>query len=166
MCIGYLLSWNSSGSGVLLCQCGFIQERNHWIVATHLKLWECTCWWCQRNLGFVLPGQTLLHWAVLTWAVPAAQAHPLCSCASPLTCVWCLLLTVTAGPWGLGIWVLTSLKSHREARSPHLSQDCWTGHLFLDEKFEYDGWVYTCLICEGEPPSYSGPPALPSIIGV
>lgn len=29
-------SWNSSRSGVILCQCGFVQESNHWIVPTHL----------------------------------------------------------------------------------------------------------------------------------
>lgn len=130
----------SSGSGVMLRQCGFVQERNHWIVPTHLQALRVQLLVVSDDLGFVLRGQTLHHRAVLTRAVPAVQPYRLYSSASHLTWVWCLLPTVTAGSWRLGFCVLTSLKSHRKARNPHLSQGCWTGQLFVDEKLEYDGW--------------------------
>lgn len=104
------------------CQCGFIQERNHWVAPTHLKLWECSCCGCQRNLGFVLPGQTLPHWAVLSWAVPAAQPPQLCSCASPLTWVWCYcsqsqLLTAGFGDRNLGFDILKVTQGSQESTS-------------------------------------------------
>lgn len=73
MCINsYNMHWlpavlEFSGSGVILCQCGFIQEKGiTGLYPPISKLWECSCWWCQRTLGFVLVGQTLHHWAVLT----------------------------------------------------------------------------------------------------
>lgn len=168
MCIGYLLSWNSSGSGVILSV--WFYPRKESLGCTHpSQALRVQLLWVPEEFGVCTSRPDLAPLGCAQLSCPCSPAPPaLFLCFSPDVCVVlpahshsCSQLAL-----GTGIWGLTSLKSHREAKSPHLSQEGWTGHLFLDGKCEYDGWSYTCLICEGKPPSYSGPPALPSTIGV
>lgn len=152
MCIGCLLP-----EEVVSCSVSVGLERSHWIVPTHLQALRV-----QLGLSF----QTRPWTIRLCSPELSLQSCPsaLFQCSSPAMGA---VPTAHSHSWvlGVGFCVLTSLKSHRKARNPHLSQRCGAGQLFVD-KLEYDGWSCTCLICEGTPSSYSGLPALPNIVGV
>lgn len=93
-------SWNSSGSGVILCQCGFVQESNHWIVPTHLQALRVQSLVVSEDFGV---------WTCRTDLAPSGCPQLSCACSPAVPALFqsfspdpCVVLTAHSYSWGLG----------------------------------------------------------------